>query len=78
MNKQYTADDVYKVIKQGACDIVWNGVRFDIHYFNEDELELTNDTTVLYTTHEKIAQALNNGDTIVFYKLEKVEIRDDY
>ena len=74
MSKQYTADDVYKVMQEFIHSIVWNGVRFDIYSFNEDDLWLTNETTELYTTHEKIAQALNNGDTVEFYRLERVEI----
>lgn len=74
VKKQYTADDVYKVIEQAVSDIVWNGVRFDVYAFNKDDIWLTNETTELYTTHEKIAQALNNGGTVEFYRLERVEI----
>lgn len=73
-NKIYTADDVYKVMQEFIRSIVWNGVRFDIYSFNEDDLWLTNETTDMYTTHEKIAQALNKGDTVEFYRLERVEI----
>lgn len=75
MNKQYTADDVYKVMKQGACDIVWDNVRFDVYAFNEEDIWLYDETgDELHTTHEEIAQALNNGDTIEFYRLERMEI----
>lgn len=74
-NKSYTADDVYKVINQGVCDIVWNGVLFDVYAFNEDDIWLHDETDdEVHITHEELAQALNNGDTIEFYKLEKVEI----
>lgn len=73
--RTYTADDVYKVIQQGVCYIVWNGVLFDVYAFNEDDIWLHDETDdEVHTTHEELAQALNNGDTIEFYRLEKVEI----
>ena len=73
-NKIYTADEVYKVINQSVCDIVWEGIRFDVYAFNEDDIWMYDEADELHTTHEAIAQALNNGDTIEFYRLERVEI----
>lgn len=74
--RTYTADDVYKVMAQRCtCNILWDNVRFDVYAFNEEDIWLYDETgDELHTTHEEIAQSLNNGDTIEFYKLEKVEI----
>jgi hypothetical protein len=75
MNKQYTADDVYKVMHQeGIRNILWNDLWLTVYTFNETDIWAWDEADEVHTTHEELARALNNGDTIEFYRLERVEI----
>lgn len=74
-SKQYTADDVYKVIKQGVRNISQDDVMFVVCSFNEEEIWLYDEAGEFHTTYEKIAQILNTDkNSIKFYRLEEVEI----
>ena len=73
----YTADAVYKVMHQESIrNILWNDLWLTVSAFNETDIWAHADDLYddIHTTHEELAQTLNNGDTVEFYKLERVEI----
>ena len=74
-NKGYTADDVYKVMHQnGIRNILWDDLWLIVYVFNETDIWAWDEADEVHTTHEELAQALNKGDTVEFYRLERVEI----
>jgi hypothetical protein len=76
MDKQYTADDVYKVMKQHVCDIIWDGVLFKVNGYDEKQVYVEdNDWDAYHFFYTDIADELNTDkNSIKFYRLEEVEI----
>ena len=77
MKKVLSSDEIYDLIKK-SHEIIWDGYKYDIEYYNEEYVELISkedEDKIAISYYEMEIDLKSNDDSYIeFYGLKKIEI----